>query len=224
MRLEDSFVVPAPPADVFATLLDLERVAPCVPGASVLGEEDGVHTVAIKVKVGPMSMQYRGTVEIVEQDPAAHRAVMRVRAKETRGGGTAEANAEVRLAADGDGTSGAIGVDVSLSGKVASMGQGAIQDVSSRIVATFAQNLATMLEPPPDTAAEPTSEAAAGGAEASSPRPAGVPPEAAALPAGDIVQAVVAGRLREPKVAGGLAIVTLLVGYLLGRRSRRPVG
>jgi carbon monoxide dehydrogenase subunit G len=214
MRLEDSFVVPAPPDDVFAMLLDLDRVGPCVPGASVLGEEDGIHTVAIKVKVGPMSMQYRGAVEIVEQDPAAHRAVMRVRAKETRGGGTAEARAEIRLDADGTGTAGALAVDVSLSGKVASMGQGAIQDVSSRIVATFAENLAAMLapaaDPAPADAAPPDTD----------PAP---PPEPAALPAGDIVKAVVVGRLREPRFAGALIVAALLVGYQAGRRSRRSV-
>src|SRR5215212_8310105 len=98
MEFENSFDVAAPIEEVWTTLLDVDRVAPCVPGAQVLERTgDNAYKVAIKVRVGPMSMQYRGDVEIVEQDPAAHRAVMRTRAREARGQGNADANVVMQL-------------------------------------------------------------------------------------------------------------------------------
>src|SRR4051812_35139871 len=147
MRFENHFDVEAPIDEVWAAVLDVERVAPTVPGAQVLertGED--AYRVAIKVKVGPMSMTYRGEVEITDRDEAAHRAVMKARAKESRGQGTADADVTMELhGADGR-TSATVITDVELSGKVATMGQGVLQDVSGRLVKTFAENLAAMLE------------------------------------------------------------------------------
>src|ERR671910_381552 len=170
MRFENHFDVEAPIEEVWDALLDVERVAPTVPGAQVLEQTgDDAYKVAIKVKVGPMSMTYRGEVEIVERDAAAHRAVMKARAKESRGQGTANADVTMVLAGANGGTSATVTTDVQLSGKVATMGQGVLQDVSRRLVETFAGNLATMLEGggaqagPPEPAAaasEPAPEAA----------------------------------------------------------------
>src|SRR5690349_6085594 len=135
MKFENTFAVDAPIDEVYATLLDVERVAPCVPGAEVIEKSgDDAYTVAIKVRVGPISMTYRGNVEIVERDEANHRAVMRARARETRGQGTADATVEMKLSGDGDGTHGDITSDVALSGKAASMGRGIIQDVSAKLI------------------------------------------------------------------------------------------
>src|SRR3954453_905866 len=158
MQFENHFEVDAPLDDVWAAVLDVERVAPTVPGAQVLertGED--AYKVAIRVKVGPMSMTYRGDVEIVERDEAAHRAAMKARAKESRGQGTAEAEVTMVLAGEDGRTAATITTDVDLSGKVATMGQGVLQDVSGRLVQTFAGNLAAMLggrqqqpaQPPP---------------------------------------------------------------------------
>jgi carbon monoxide dehydrogenase subunit G len=147
MRFENSFDVGAPIDAVWDTLLDVERVAPTVPGAQVLERVgDDAYKVAIKVKVGPMSMTYRGEVEITERDEAAHRAVMKARAKESRGQGTADADVTMVLAGRDGGTSATVTTDVQLSGKAATMGQGVLQDVSRRLVDTFAANLSTMLE------------------------------------------------------------------------------
>src|SRR4051794_36425984 len=165
MRFENSFDVNAPIDRVWEALLDVERVAPTVPGASVLertGED--AYKVAIKVKVGPMSMTYKGDVEITSRDPAIHRAVMRARAKESRGQGTANADVTMDLTGDNGRTSATILTDVELSGKVATMGQGVLQDVSGRLVQTFAKNLAAMLE---------------GGEAAAAPAPAAAPAAAA---------------------------------------------
>ena len=146
MKFENEFDVAAPIEEVYKAILDVERVAPCVPGAQVTERTDeDVYKVAIKVKVGPMSMQYRGEVKIVESDDDQHRAVMRTRAKEARGQGTADASVEMRLDGNGSRTHGTISTDVKLSGRAAAMGGGVIQDVSARIIDTFAENLAAML-------------------------------------------------------------------------------
>src|SRR3954451_24264934 len=102
--------------------MDVERVAPTVPGASVLEQTgDDAYKVAIKVKVGPMSMTYRGDVEITSRDEAAHRAVMRARAKESRGQGTANADVTMELESSNGRTSATVTTEVQLSCKVATM-------------------------------------------------------------------------------------------------------
>jgi uncharacterized protein len=178
MRFENTFAVDAPIDEVYTALLDVERVAPCVPGAEVLEQTgEDAYRVAIKVRVGPISMTYRGTVEIVDRDPEAHRAVMKARAQEARGQGRADADVEMSLAQQDGTTQGTMTADVTLSGRVAAMGRGVINDVSARILDTFAANLATML------AGEEAAPAAAAGAQ---PAPAGEPAAAAApaAPAG----------------------------------------
>jgi carbon monoxide dehydrogenase subunit G len=146
VKFENTFEVDAPIDEVYATLLDVERVAPCVPGAEVLEKTgDDAYQVAIKVKVGPISMTYKGNVEIIERDDANHRAVMRAKARETRGQGTADAKVELKLVQEGPTTKGTMIADVQLAGRAAAMGRGIIQDVSGKLVQTFAKNLETML-------------------------------------------------------------------------------
>src|SRR3712207_4260489 len=134
MRFENSFDVDAPLERVWQAMLDVERVPPTVPGAQVLERVgDDAYKVAIRVRVGPMSMTYRGDVEVTDADEAAHRAGMKVTAKESRGQGTANADVTMVLTGDGGRTSGTVSTEVELSGKVATMGQGVLQDVSGRI-------------------------------------------------------------------------------------------
>jgi uncharacterized protein len=222
MRFENRFDLDAPLERVWEAMLDVERVAPTVPGAQVLertGED--AYKVAIKVKVGPMSMTYRGDVEITERDEAAHRAVMKARAKESRGQGTADADVTMVLSGANGGTSATVTTEVQLSGKVATMGQGVLQDVSGRLVQTFAQNLAAMLEggeaEAPAAAAEAREPAAA--AEPREPAPAAPPPADDALDLGAVGGAVIAERLRDPRVLAALLALVALVAYGLGRRS-----
>jgi carbon monoxide dehydrogenase subunit G len=225
MRFENHFDVGAPIDTVWDAMLDVERVAPTVPGAQVLdrvGED--AYQVAIKVKVGPMSMTYRGEVEITERDALAHRAVMKARAKESRGQGTADADVTMSLVGRNGGTSATVTTDVQLSGKVATMGQGVLQDVSRRLVETFAANLATMLE-----GGAPVEEApaAAPPAAAAAPEPAvegerAAPAEPqAALDLGSLGTAVIAARMKDPRVLTALLAVVAFVAFLAGRRSKR---
>ena len=146
MKFENAFTVPAPVDETWTTLLDLERVAPCMPGAEVLEQTgDNAYKVGIRVKVGPISMTYRGQVEVTERDDAAHRAIMRVKAREARGQGTADASVHMSLDEFADGSKAKIDTDLQLSGRAASMGRGVIGDVAEKLIETFAGNLAAML-------------------------------------------------------------------------------
>jgi uncharacterized protein len=233
MRFENHFDVDAPLEQVWAAVLDVERVAPTVPGAQVLERTgENSYKVAIKVRVGPMSMTYRGEVEITERDEAAHRAVMKARAKESRGQGTADADVTMLLDGTDGRTSATVTTDVQLSGKVATMGQGVLQDVSGRLIGTFAENLAAMLaggepaeaapaaagESPPAGAAATTPGAATGEARGRAEEPR---PPADALDLGSLGGAVIAERLRDPRRLAGVVGIVALVFFLLGRRSAR---
>jgi uncharacterized protein len=228
MRFENHFDVGAPIDAVWDAVLDVERVAPTVPGARVLEQVgEDAYKVAIKVKVGPMSMTYNGDVTITERDEAAHRAVMKARAKESRGQGTADADVTMVLAGQNGGTTATVTTDVQLSGKVATMGQGVLQDVSRRLVETFAGNLATMLEggavPEPSTAAETEAVESPAGAADSPGRGAPATATGAAdstLDLGSLGGAVIAERLKDPRVLGGLLAAAAFVAFLVGRGSK----
>jgi carbon monoxide dehydrogenase subunit G len=146
VKIENQFEVAAPIDEVWAAMLDVDRVVACVPGASVL-EQLGpdAYRLGMKVKVGPVSMQYRGDIEFVEKHHEAHRAVLSGKGKETRGQGTAEATSVLTLTDLGATTRCTVDADVKLSGRIAAMGQGIISDVADRIAGQFAGNLQTML-------------------------------------------------------------------------------
>ena len=92
MIIDSSFTVAAPPDEVYQLMLDVEKVAPCIPGAHVLGaREDGSYDAEVKIKLGPVSMTYRGTVKVEEHDDAARTAKLRAKGNEARGQGTAQA-------------------------------------------------------------------------------------------------------------------------------------
>jgi carbon monoxide dehydrogenase subunit G len=207
MEFENTFVVDAPVEEVWDLLLDVERVAPCMPGAQVLEQTgEDAYKVAVKVKLGPMTMNYKGDVEILDKDAAAHQATMRAKAKEARGQGTASANIRMALVDQDHGTRASIVTEMQMSGKAAAMGQGVIKDVAANLTDTFAQNLAGMVE----GAAQATVEAPAATAAGAQ----------AALPAGKVAASVVAGRLRDPRTAGALALLILLLGIAIGRSRR----
>ncbi len=217
MRFENQFEVDAPLEEVWAAVLDVERVAPTVPGAQVLEQTgEDAYKVSIKVKVGPMSMTYKGNVEITERDDAAHRAVMKARAKESRGQGTADADVTMVLTGENGRTSATVTTEMQVSGKIATMGQGVLQDVSGRLIQTFATNLAAMLqgdEPPAaEVPAQPANPA---------PAPAAATPAepADALDLGSIGGAMLSDQVRDPRRIGALLALVALVSFVLGRRS-----
>jgi len=143
MKFDNSFSVEKPLDQVWKTMLDLERVVPCVPDARVVDKESEKKVTAeVKIKLGSMSMVYTGPAEIVEQDDAAHRAVLSARAKEAGGQGNADARVELQLTGDGDRTEVAIHSDINVIGKAAQMGEGVIAGVTEAMIGAFAENLA----------------------------------------------------------------------------------
>ena len=157
MKLDSTFTVTAPIEEVWKTLMDFEQVAGCVPGAQVLNKlSEDAYQVAMKVKLGPVTMQYKGQMEVVERDERDHRAILTGQAKEARGQGTASATATLSLVEEAGLTRGTVAADLALSGRAAAMGQGVIGSVTDQMMGQFAANLQAMLD------AGPTGGAAAG--------------------------------------------------------------
>ncbi|NED96161.1 SRPBCC family protein [Phytoactinopolyspora alkaliphila] len=167
MQLVHQFTVPAPIDDAWKTLLDLPRVAPCMPGAT-LDEFDGEKfTGSVKVKLGPMTLLYRGQGRLAETDESAHRLVMEASGKDTRGSGTAAATVTASLTADGDRTQVNVTTDLKITGRPAQFGRGLISDVSGKLLDQFADCLAKTLGTTPAEAAATVSGAAVSGAAVS---------------------------------------------------------
>jgi carbon monoxide dehydrogenase subunit G len=145
MQFDNEFSVAKPIDEVWATMLDLERVVPAVPDAKVLETtSDKSVTAEIKIRLGSMSMNYSGPAEIVESDDAAHRALLKARAKEAGGQGNAEATVEIQLAEADGGTDAKLHSDVIVTGKAAQMGEGIIAAVTEAMIKQFAENLGKM--------------------------------------------------------------------------------
>lgn len=147
MEFNNEFTVPAGIDTAFAVLSDLERVAPCLPGA-VLEEVDGsTYTGRVKVKLGPIQVLYRGTAELVELDQEAKRARILASGSETRGAGTASAEVTATLRPSGPGaTTVTVLTDLDITGKPAQFGRGVMEDVGTRIIDSFAERLAELLD------------------------------------------------------------------------------
>ena len=185
MQLENSFTVPVPIEDAWRVLLDIERIAPCMPGAVLDSVEGDAFTGRVKVKLGPIAMTYAGKASFVEKDEAAHRAVIDAKGKDQRGNGTAAAVITARLAEEGSVTRVDVLTDLNITGKPAQFGRGVMTDVGNKLLGQFADKLAAQLAVSPDVAAddeaaarqqEPTVTTAAAGAAAAA---AGVAEEVA---------------------------------------------
>lgn len=137
MKLENEFHVDAPVEQAWRLLLDVERIAPCMPGAQLQEVEGDEYRGIVKVKVGPITAQYKGTARITEADEINHRAVIRAEGRDTRGQGNASATATAVLQPDGEGTRVSIDSDVTITGKVAQFGRGVIADVSAKLLDQF---------------------------------------------------------------------------------------
>jgi uncharacterized protein len=200
MQLENSFSVPVPVDEVWTTLLDVERIAPCMPGATVDRVDGDDITGSVKVKLGPIMMRYQGTMTFTEKDEPHYRAVLTARAKETRGAGSVAATISAQLAPAPAGTTVSVVTDLEITGKAAQFGRGVLADVSGHLVGQFAQNLATQLRTQ-ETAPAPSAPSDEFTADAS-------------LNALTLLQAP-ARRLGPPVLAG------LLVGMVIGRLTAR---
>ncbi len=147
MQLTNEFTVDAVPQDVYLTLLDFERIGPCIPGASV-GPADprGAHPAEIAVRLGPMKLSYKGTVRLEDHDDANRRATLVADVREVRGQGSARARMSMSVTGEGAGARVASRTDVELSGRAAQMGAGIVEDVAQRLIGDMAANLERLLE------------------------------------------------------------------------------
>jgi carbon monoxide dehydrogenase subunit G len=137
MELNNEFRVGVPPSHAWAVLTDVERIAPCMPGAQLEEIEGDEYRGVVKVKVGPITAQYKGKATFVEQDEAAGRAVLRAEGRDTRGQGNANATITATLTPDGDGTKVVVATDLTITGKVAQFGRGVLADVSAKLLGQF---------------------------------------------------------------------------------------
>jgi carbon monoxide dehydrogenase subunit G len=175
VQLENSFTVPLPIDDAWKVLLDVERIAPCMPGAALDSVTGDDFTGRVKVKLGPIALTYAGKGSFVEKDEAAHRAVIDAKGKDQRGNGTAAATITAKLAEEGSVTRVDVLTDLNITGRPAQFGRGVMTDVGNKLLGQFADKLAAQLQESPDVAVdtaaaqqsqEPTAAGAAAGAAA----------------------------------------------------------
>jgi uncharacterized protein len=147
MEMDHSFTVPVPPERAWDVLLDVEKIAPCMPGATVDEFDGEVVTGRIKVKVGPVSLTYRGTAKFTERDPDARVILLEASGKETRGAGTASATVRATLEPEsgGEGTTATMHTTMNVTGRPAQFGRGVMVEVGSKLVEQFAQNLRQLI-------------------------------------------------------------------------------
>ncbi len=141
MNLTNDFRVALPPARAWAVLTDLERIAPCMPGAQLQEVEGDEYRGIVKIKVGPITAQYKGQATFVSRDEAGGVAVLRAEGRETRGQGNASAEITATLVPDGDGTAVSLATDLTITGKVAQFGRGVLADVSAKLLDQFVESL-----------------------------------------------------------------------------------
>jgi uncharacterized protein len=218
MRFQNEIEVAAPPDELFAFVSDVERVAPCLPGAAIDGRDGDEYQGSMKVKVGPITGTYKGKMRFVERDEEARRAVMSARAAEVNGQGDAEATITTQIEEAGEGSSRIrMDTDLQIRGRVAQFGRGAMEKISQRMFDEFARNLEQEMTggggeeaPAPDTAQD-------GDARPAPDRPAAPAPKAAEGQPLDAMGMFVSPVVQKALPVLGPALVGFGYGYLLGR-------
>ena len=229
MELTNEFTVDRPVDETWNVLTDVERIAPALPGAQLQEIEGDEYRGIVKVKVGPITAQYKGKATFVEKDDANHKAVLKAEGRDTKGQGNASALITATLDADGTGTKVKVHTDLTVTGKVAQFGRGIMADVSTKLLNQFVENLeTTVLAGDGGEAAKPDVPVAMAAAE---PEPAAAPkapdagpqirrldhPEAEPVDLVDAAGASVAKRV-VPVAIGGLLLLLFVRG--LRRRHR----
>lgn len=225
MQLEHELTVPVPVARAWDVLLDVERIAPCMPGATVDSFDGEIIEGRVKVKVGPIQVTYTGTARFVEKDEADRRAVIDASAKETRGAGTARATITAVLHDDGANTTRVtVTTDLAITGKPAQFGRGVMAEVGNKLLGQFADCLADELSGEPAAPASVAASVPSGGETAAvaehitattPPGPAtSAPPPRRRLPDNDAVDLLGSAGLpvlkRAVPLVGGLVLVLVL--------------
>lgn len=146
MDLNHQFTVAVPVEDAWRILTDVERIAPCLPGAQLQEIEGETYRGVVKVKVGPIQAQFKGQASFIERDDATHKVVLKGEGRDTTGKGNAAAVITAEMTAvDANNTAVTVNTDLSVTGKVAQFGRGAMADISDKLLAQFVENLNTLI-------------------------------------------------------------------------------
>ncbi|WP_068279080.1 SRPBCC family protein [Aldersonia kunmingensis] len=228
MKLDNNFSIPVPADDAWKVLLDIERIAPCVPGATITSRDGDDYHGKMKIKLGPVGLSYGGIIKILSADEAEKVVVLEGGGREARGNGTAKAVITCKLIESSTGTDVFVDTDLDITGKPAQFGRGALAEVAGTLIGTFAKNLAEELTASvaQESQAEPTAASAASDAADAPPvlhattatSVNGAAPRKAAEPI-DLLDAAGVGGVK--KAAAPVLVVALLaVVLLLLRRNR----
>ena len=231
IELDNSFTVPVPPEKAWDVLLDVERIAPCMPGASVLSISDDGNEIEgqVKVKLGPLSLSYKGTAKFTEKDQANRTIAIDATGKETRGAGTASATVQATLKpADAGSTLVSIHTSLNVTGRPAQFGRSLLPEVSGKLIAQFATNLEALIASdsaatatPEETAspeADGTAADSSGVAAPAAPAPAPVMKQEESLNAFKFVVIPVLKRVIPVAAAG--AAIAVIIRKLVGRNKK----
>ena len=161
MELTNEFHVPVPLERAWAVLTDVERIAPCMPGAQLEEVEGSEYRGGVKIKVGPITAQYKGKASFIEKDDVNHKAVLKAEGRDTKGQGNASATVTAVLVSVGNGTNVTVTTDLTVTGKVAQFGRGVMADVSKKLLEQFVHCLEhDVLATPEETVAAVAKESA----------------------------------------------------------------
>jgi carbon monoxide dehydrogenase subunit G len=236
--MQHHFTVPVPVGVAWSALLDLERVAPCMPGATLTKAEGNDFAGSVKVRLGPISLLYKGTGKFTEVSEQARRVVIDASGKDSRGNGTASATVTAVLSEQGDTTAVQVDTDLKVTGRPAQLGRGMISEVGGKLIGQFAECLSERLAGPPEAEEQPaTPETAAtvaesGNGESPSAATAKLPswqvdgsaaPQAAPKASEDAIDLLGTASIpvlkRAAPIAGAVALLLIVLRLVLKRRK-----
>ena len=245
IELDNSFTVPVPPEQAWDVLLDVERIAPCMPGATVTSVSGDEIAGQVKVKLGPLSLSYKGTAKFIEKDQASHTIAIEASGKETRGAGTAAATVHASLKPGDSGSQTVVSIHTSLNvtGRPAQFGRSLLPEVSGKLIDQFATNLEALIKQgdtaapaggaaesaqpgtaasesdgaASTTAATPSSAGTSSAGAASATAPAPLPQQEDSL---NLVKLVGGPLLKRVLPVAAVAALAAFIGRLIRRRSK----
>jgi carbon monoxide dehydrogenase subunit G len=224
MELVNDFTVEVPIGEAWKILTDVERIAPCLPGAQLQEIHGDTYSGVVKVKVGPILAQFKGDAEYVERDEVAHRAVLKAKGRDTGGKGNAEALITAQLVDKGPtSTLVTVTTDLTITGRIAQFGRGALAEVSAKLLKQFVEQLHETVLVPGVAASEPetsVNESAANPDAATKTTPSAATPRRVEHREVEPIDLIDTAGVSIMKRLAPVAIVVLLVVLLLRRRRR----
>jgi carbon monoxide dehydrogenase subunit G len=215
VKLQNVVTIPAPPDEVFALINDVERVATCVPGAALTGQDGDIYSGGVKVSVGPISAAYNGKLRFLSVDETGRQLILEGKGADSHGNGDAQAHIELAVDQVEGGSQLRVDTDLILSGKIVAFGKGAIVAVSDKIMAQFAANLAALLESGSATNGAASTHAAGKGAPVARAAPA------VASDAGLDLMSMIPARTKTAAAYTGVFLAGVIEGWLIARAFRK---